>query len=64
MRAGSDTFVLACLLIATVAAICGLIAGFLSWRGGANPSNATLVGFGAFSSSTGLGVGFLMLLVQ
>ncbi|WP_433206802.1 hypothetical protein ACQP1G_20720 [Nocardia sp. CA-107356] len=64
VHAGSGVFWLACVLLLAVAAICGLLAGFLSWRGGANVYNAALFGFGAFGGTTGLGLAFITLVTQ
>ncbi|MGV9679128.1 hypothetical protein ACWDSJ_27935 [Nocardia sp. NPDC003482] len=63
MSAGSAVFWMACALLVALAAICGLVAGFLSWRGGANTSNAVLYGFGACGVAAGLGIAFFALLV-
>ncbi|MBB5918825.1 hypothetical protein BJY24_007737 [Nocardia transvalensis] len=54
----SDPLVLTlslCLVIA-VGIICGMLAGFLSWIGGAKPANAALRGGAAFGGTVGLGV--------
>ncbi|MCX4099227.1 hypothetical protein [Nocardia sp. alder85J] len=62
MLAGSALFWMACALLLAFAAICGLIGGFLSWRGGTNPFKATLYGFSAYGAVTGLGIAFFALL--
>ncbi|WP_054811332.1 hypothetical protein [Nocardia arizonensis] len=52
-----------CALLLTLAAICRLAGGFLSWRGGTNPFKAALYGFGACGVAAGLGIAFFTLLV-
>ncbi len=64
VHAGSGVFWLACLLLLAMAAVCSLLAGFLSWRGGANVYNAALFGFGAFGGTTGLGLAFFTLVTH
>ncbi|MGW4241150.1 hypothetical protein [Nocardia sp. NPDC004722] len=63
VRAGTATFWLAVGLLLAVAALCGMIAAFVSWRGGANPFNAALTGFKAFGGTTGLALTFFALIV-
>ncbi len=50
---------LALALVISVAIICGLFASFLSWRGGANPPNAFLVGGAALGGTLALGITLL-----
>lgn len=64
MKVDSNVFVLAVALIAAVALICGLVTGFLSWRGGATPPNAALRGFTAFGGALTIGILFYSLVVE
>ncbi|MGW6730183.1 hypothetical protein ACWF9G_30155 [Nocardia sp. NPDC055029] len=56
MKVASSEFLLAMALTVMTALCCGLVAGFLSWRGGANPSNAILRGLATFGAVLMAGV--------
>jgi hypothetical protein len=53
------TTVLALALVGTLGINCAIIAGFLSWQGGADPANAILKGGAAFGATLVIGIALL-----
>jgi hypothetical protein len=51
--------VLALALVGVLGINCGLVTGFLSWQGGANPANAILKGGTAFGATLVIGIALL-----
>ena len=54
--------VLALALVGVIGINCALVAGFLSWQGGANPANAILKGGAAFGAALVIGIALLVAL--
>jgi hypothetical protein len=51
--------VLSLVLVSSVGMNCAFVTGFLSWRGGSNPSNAILRAGAAFGATLALGISLL-----